>query len=55
MLMMAGALIWLSMPVALFVGTVGAVSAFKAVYIDKREFKCACVSGDSNVPFGFVR
>ena len=53
-LMMAGALMWLSIPVALFIGTVGAVSVFKAVYIDKRELKCACVGGDSNVPLGFV-
>ena len=41
-------------PIALFVGTVGAVSVFKAVYIDKRELKCACVGGNSNVPLGFV-
>ena len=27
---------------------------FKAVYIDKRELKCACVGGDSKVPLGFV-
>ncbi|WP_036564461.1 MauE/DoxX family redox-associated membrane protein [Brucella intermedia] len=53
-LMMAGALMWLSIPVALFIGTIGAVSVFKAVYIDKRELKCACVGGDSNVPLGFV-
>lgn len=53
-LMIAGALMWLSIPVALFIGTVGAVSVFKAVYIDKRELKCACVGGDSNVPLGFV-
>lgn len=53
-LMIAGALTWLSAPVALFIGTVGAVSVFKAVYIDKRELKCACVGGDSNVPLGFV-
>ncbi|MFO7908765.1 MAG: glutaredoxin, partial [Halomonas sp.] len=39
---------------ALFVGTVGAVSVFKAVYIDKRELKCACVGGNSKVPLGFV-
>ena len=43
-----------SIPVALFIGTVGAVSVFKAVYIDKRELKCACVGGDTNVPLGFV-
>lgn len=53
-LMIAGALIWLSVPLALFIGTIGAVSVFKAVYIDKRELKCACVGGDSNVPLGFV-
>lgn len=38
----------------LFIGTVGAISVFKAVYIDKRELKCACVGGDSSVPLGFV-
>ncbi|GGD11103.1 membrane protein [Aquisalinus flavus] len=41
-------------PIALFIGSVGAVSVYKAVYIDKRELKCACVGGDSNVPLGFV-
>ena len=53
-LMIAGALTWLSVPIALFIGTIGAVSVFKAVYIDKRELKCACVGGSSNVPLGFV-
>ena len=54
LLMIAGALVWVSEPVALFIGTVGAVSVFKAVYVDKRELKCACVGGSSNVPLGFV-
>jgi glutaredoxin len=53
-LMTAGALIWLAAPIALFIGTVGAISIFKAVYIDKRELKCACVGGNSSVPLGFV-
>ncbi len=53
-LMISGALVWLSSPVALFIGTVGAISVLKAVYIDKRELKCACVGGNSNVPLGFV-
>lgn len=53
-LMVAGALNWLSIPVALFIGTIGAVSVFKAVYVDKREIKCACVGGSSKVPLGFV-
>ncbi|WP_299843671.1 glutaredoxin [uncultured Jannaschia sp.] len=45
---------WLSIPSALFIGAVGAISVFKAVYVDKRELKCACVGGDSTVPLGFV-
>jgi glutaredoxin len=53
-LMIAGSAKWLSVPVALFIGGIGAVSVFKAVYIDRRELKCACVGGDSNVPLGFV-
>jgi hypothetical protein len=53
-LMISGALVWLSSPIALFIGTVGAISVFKAVYLDKRELKCACVGGSSNVPLGFV-
>lgn len=53
-LMAAGVLNWLSIPIALFIGGIGAVSVFKAVYIDRRELKCACVGGNSNVPLGFV-
>ena len=52
--MIAGVLTWLVAITALFIGTIGAVSVFKAVYIDKRELKCACVGGGSNVPLGFV-
>ena len=54
LLMLMGVLSWLSVPVALFIGGVGAVSVFKAVYVDKRKLKCACVGGSSNVPLGFV-
>lgn len=53
-LMISGSLTWLSSPIALFIGSIGAVSVFKAVYLDKREIKCACVGGSSNVPLGFV-
>ncbi|WP_369025290.1 MauE/DoxX family redox-associated membrane protein [Qipengyuania sp. RANM35] len=53
-LMAAHALDWISIPVALFIGTIGAVSVFYAVYIQKRDIKCACVGGSSNVPLGFV-
>jgi hypothetical protein len=54
LLMVAGILTWLSIPVALFIGTIGAVSVFNAVYIQKRELKCACVGGASNVPLGCI-
>ncbi|GGH36787.1 Glutaredoxin [Cribrihabitans marinus] len=54
LLMLAGVLTWIAAPLALLVGTVGAVSVFKAVYIDKRELKCACMGGSSDVPLGFV-
>lgn len=54
LLMIAGVMTWLSVPLALFIGTVGAISVIKAVYVDKRELKCACVGGNSNVPLGFV-
>lgn len=53
-LMIGGVLNWFSIPLALFIASIGAFSVFKAVYIDKREIKCACVGGDSNVPLGFV-
>lgn len=54
LLMVAGVLTWLSVPIALFIGSIGAVSVFYAVYIQKRELKCACVGGASNVPLGFI-
>ena len=54
-LMIAGGLLALiASPVALAIGTIGAWSVFKAVYVEKRELKCACVGGDSNVPLGFI-
>lgn len=53
-LMTAGALTWFAAPLALAIGGIGTVSVFKAVYIDRRALKCACVGGDSNVPLGFV-
>ena len=53
-LMTAHALAWLSVPIALVIGGIGAVSVFYAVYVQKRELKCACVGGSSNVPLGFV-
>jgi len=52
--MIGGVLIPVAAPLALFIGTVGAVSVIKAVYIDRRELKCACVGGNSNVPLGAI-
>lgn len=53
-LMLGKIMPWISGPLALFIGTEGAISVFKAVYIDKRDLKCACMGGGSNVPLGFV-
>jgi glutaredoxin len=54
LLMIAGLLHWVSVPVALLIGGVGAASVVKAVYVDRRELRCACVGGASNVPLGPV-
>jgi glutaredoxin len=54
LLMTAGLLVWLSTPIALVIGGIGAVSVIKAVYIDRRDIRCACVGGSSRVPLGFV-
>ena len=54
LLMLAGLLTWISAPVALIFGSIGAFSVFKAVYLDKRDLNCACVGGNSAVPLGFV-
>jgi glutaredoxin len=54
LLMISGRFDWLSAPIAALIGGIGAASVFKAVYVDGRELKCACVGGDSNVPLGFV-
>ncbi|MEM8784773.1 MAG: glutaredoxin [Pseudomonadota bacterium] len=53
-LMVAKALTWFAAPLALVIGSIGAISVFKAVYIDRRDLRCACVGGNSNVPLGFV-
>jgi len=51
--MLTGILTVVSAPVTLLVAGIGAISVIKAVYIDKRQIKCACL-GDSRVPLGFV-
>ena len=53
-LMIGGLLPWLAAPAALAIGTIGAISVFKAVYLEKRDLNCACVGGGSKVPLGFI-
>lgn len=52
--MLAGFPALLVSPVSIFIGAIGAVSVIKAVYVDKRELKCACVGGNSDLPLGFI-
>ncbi len=54
LLMMSGIGKWPAIVIMLFIGGVGALSVFKAVYIDKRALKCACVGGGTNVPLGAI-
>lgn len=52
--MIAGVLLPYVSLISIFIGSVGAYSVYKAVYIEKRDLKCACVGGDSSVPLGFI-
>lgn len=52
--MIAALATWVVAPATLIVSTIGAVSVFKAVYVEKRDLKCACVGGGSDVPLGFI-
>ena len=54
LLMLARVWPWLAAPVALAIGGIGAISVFKAVYVEKRDLNCACVGGGSKVPLGFI-
>lgn len=45
---------WLSIPVALVIGGIGAASVFRAVYVQKRALRCACVGASGRVPLGVV-
>ena len=54
-LMVAGGIFGaLAAPLALLIGSVGAVSVFKAVYLEGRDLTCACAGGNTNVPLGPV-
>jgi glutaredoxin len=39
---------------SLLIGLSGAISVFKAIYIDKMALNCACVGGHSKVPLGVI-
>ena len=39
---------------SLILGMSGAMSVFKAVYIDKMALNCACIGGNSKAPLGIV-
>ncbi|MDP0491716.1 MAG: glutaredoxin [Verrucomicrobiota bacterium JB023] len=52
--MIAGLAIGLVAPLVLLVSTIGAISVYKAVYLEKRDLNCACVGGGSNVPLGAI-
>lgn len=53
-LMIAGLFTWVVAPIVLMASTLGAISIFKAVYLEKRDLNCACVGGGSSVPLGFI-
>jgi len=53
-LMIAGLFTWIVAPIVLAATTIGVLSIIKAVYLEKRDLKCACVGGGSDVPLGFV-
>ncbi|MDT0581557.1 MauE/DoxX family redox-associated membrane protein [Brumicola blandensis] len=53
-LMVSGIFSFISIPIMIFIGGIGGISVVKAVYVDKRELKCACVGGNNNVPLAFV-
>lgn len=52
--MVADVLHWLAVPIALVIGSIGAVSVYQAVYVHKRDLKCACVGAAGSVPLGLV-
>ncbi len=53
-LMLSNKLLPLGPIVAIVIGIVGGVSVIYAVWIKKRDIKCACVGGNSKVPLGLV-
>ena len=52
--MLSGHGLIVACPIAFFIGAEGLYSIYIALYIQKRNLKCACVGGSSNVPLGLV-
>jgi len=52
--MIAGLFTLVVAPLILVMTTIGAISVFKAVYLEKKELNCACVGGNSQVPLGLI-
>jgi hypothetical protein len=48
--MAAGVLHGLSAVLALVIGAFGAASVVHAVWIERREIRCACIGSEHNVP-----
>ena len=40
--------------IAFILGIIGMASVFKAVYLDKLKFNCACVGGYAKTPLGII-
>jgi hypothetical protein len=53
-LIMSGQLVWAAAPLSILIGLEGLFPISKAVYVDGRELKCACVGGNSKFPLGVV-
>ncbi|WP_290948828.1 hypothetical protein [Hyphomonas sp.] len=52
-LMIAGAMVCPAVLVVMLIGTIGTVSVYRAINIEKRKLRCACFGGDSDVPLDF--
>ena len=52
--LLSGVFLKISGLISLIVGSFGAYSIIKTVYIEKRKLKCACVGGGKSVPLGTI-
>jgi hypothetical protein len=52
--MLSGLLMPVFGVISVFIGSIGAASVVEAVYVQKKDLKCACVDGNSKVPLGAI-